>query len=265
MMGDKRHIIVLDYPGRRAEAGIAALDLESQGFIPQYLLSRHLPVEPEADRYTASLYAHATPGGEVAAVMAYCAAGALAGVYAELVRAASGERPPVICFDAEPCTVRDLVECYAEALRQIPEDPDGAPSPPVDVASLIHQPRLLVGTVREDLTRRMLRALVSDGLRRADVESAVTRSVDIHLSWLTHLLACFDASTSRRGGIAFHVQSKGNADLGRWSVGEQAATVRIDSSRSDLLRHPETRSAVLSFLRENIQTDRGDRQWPSGR
>ncbi|OAR26941.1 hypothetical protein A8W25_01225 [Streptomyces sp. ERV7] len=256
MRNGQRDIVVLDYPGRRAAASIASLGLESEGYTPWYLMSRHLPDEPTAAHYTASLYEHASPDLRVGAVMAYCAASALAGDYAALVGAASGKRPPVICFDAEPCTVRDLVECYAAALRQVPEGSDGAP--PVDIASLAHQPHRLVETVREDLTRRMFHALLADGIQSADAESVVTRSVDIQVSWLTHLLACFDTRLPNHEGNVLNVLSRRQADHGKWLAGETASTVRIDCSRNDLLRHPETQSVVLSFLEEHLSPGSGD-------
>lgn len=262
MRSGHRDIVVLDYPGRRPEAAIASLDLESAGFTPRYVLARQLPNEPTAASYTASLYAHASSGFKVGAIAAYCAASALAGEYAGLVAAASGERPPVICFDAEPCTVGDLVQCYAAALRQIPEGAHKVP--PVDVASLVHQPHRLVKKVRADLTGRMFHALASDGLQGPDAESVVTRGVDIQVSWLTHLLACFDARVPDHRGAVLNVLSREQADHGRWLAGEASRTVRIDCPRNDLLRHPDTRSVVLSFLQEHPSLG-SDVQCPSGR
>ncbi|ELP61743.1 hypothetical protein ACKI1I_15405 [Streptomyces turgidiscabies] len=243
---------IIDYPGRRPEAYIADLNLESEGLGTHHLLAHHRQADVTAAAYAEALFAkRPQEDGGVTAVLGYCASSGVSAHYAEIVARETGQMPLLICFDASPCTIGDIEDCYLTALQQIEEDNPGTAFPPVSVPALVDRPHLLIHAVREDLTRRMVRALAADGLTDDDVAGLVTQTVDdTHISWITHLLACGDARPSTRMGRTLNVVSRGYTDGPDWLRGEDVLTVRIDCDRADLLRHPETRSAVLGFVRE---------------
>lgn len=243
---------IIDYPGRRPEAYIADLKLESEGLGTNYLLAHHHQTDVTAAAYAEALFAKKPQGGGgVTAILGYCASSGVSAHYAEIVARETGQMPLLICFDASPCSIGDIEDCYLTALRQIEEDHPETALAPVGLPALVDRPHLLIDAVREDLTCRMVRTLAADGLTDDDVAGLVTQTVDdTHISWITHLLACGDARPPTRSGRTLNVVSRGYTDGPDWLHGEDVLTVRIDCDRADLLRHPETRSAVLGFLRE---------------
>ncbi|GGZ16111.1 hypothetical protein GCM10010387_05750 [Streptomyces inusitatus] len=255
----KRSMIldIIDYPGRRPEAHIADLKLESEGFGTHYPLARGARTGAAAVARAESLFA-ARPhqDGGVAAVLGYCAASGLSAYYAEIAAGETGEPPLLICFDPSPCTVDDIQDCYLTAYRQIEEDAPGAAPSPVDTTALVDRPDLLIETVREDLVRRMVRTLAADGVTDDAVAELVAQTVDgTHISWIRYLLACRDARPSARGGRTLKVVSRGHTGGPEWLDGGDVLTVRVDCDRAGLLRHPDTRSAVLGFLRGGGTSD----------
>ncbi|MFD7685474.1 hypothetical protein [Streptomyces sp. NPDC059781] len=242
---------IIDYPGRRPEAYVADLKLEHEGFGTRYLLNHHGGADTTAASYAEALFGEGPPeGGRVSAVLGYCASSGVAAHYAEVVARETGETPLLICFDASPCTLGDIEDCYLTAVRQIEEDAPGPADPPLDVMELADRPHLLVDAVRADLVRRMVRGLAADGVTDDDVAGLVAQTVDgTHITWIRHLLACGDAGPAVRTRRTVSVVSRGHTEAPEWLCGEGVRTVRIDCDRADLLRHPDTRSAVLGLLR----------------
>ncbi|GGQ08053.1 hypothetical protein GCM10010266_34180 [Streptomyces griseomycini] len=244
---------IIDYPGRRPEAYIADLELEHEGFATRYLLHHHNGAGITAVSYAEALFGEEPPeGGRVSAVLGYCASSGVAAHYAEVVARETGETPLLICFDASPCTLGDIEDCYLTAVRQIEEDQPGSAEPPLDVMELADRPHLLVDAVRADLVRRMVRGLAADGITDDDVAGLVAQTVDgTHITWIRHLLACGDADPVVRTRRTVNVVSRGYTEAPAWLGAEGALTVRIDCDRAELLRHPDTRSAVLGLLRRD--------------
>ncbi len=241
---------VIDYPGRRPEAYIADLELEHEGFGTRYLLDRHSQADATAVAYAEALFSREPrEGGRVPAVLGYCASSGVAAHYAEVVARETGEVPFLICFDASPCTIGDIEDCYLTAVQQIEEDGPATTEPPLHLVELGEHPQLLIDTVRADLVSRMVRTLAADGVTD-DVAGLVAQTVDgTHIAWITHLLACRDADPAVRTQRTVNVVSREYTEAPEWLRGEGVRTVRIDCDRADLLRHPDTRSAVLGFLR----------------
>lgn len=247
------HIIVFDYPGRRAEAAVSDLELAAEGLTISNLLKAPLPTALTADSYAAALFA-AEPSRhkDRATFLAYCASSAVAVAYGRLVAGESRRKPSLVCFDAGPCTLKDLEDCYWNAVNQIERGQAGSRSAvSVPVASLADRPEELIGAVREDLSRRMMRALAADGITGSEVIKPVSRTVESVISWLTHLIACRHSSAAYRDGVVLNVISQDHEDQAEWFTGAEVLTVRVNCSRVDLLRHPETRAIVLSFLRDS--------------
>ncbi|MFI9322632.1 hypothetical protein ACIGXI_23020 [Kitasatospora aureofaciens] len=247
-------VVVFDYPGRRAEARISDLGLSDHGVLLDHLLEpSRLPREVTARAYTTALVTsepQRAGGDRVAAVLAYCAATAMGREYADLVEESGEERPPLVCFDAGPVTLEDVENAYTAALRQVSGGSQADSSPPIPVASLLDDPLRLTDAVRKDLTERAFRSLAADGLAASDVAGPVDQMVETNISWLTHLLAARDTTPRQPRGVILNVLSRDHTDQAEWLAGQDVRTVRIDCPRADLLCHPGTRSAVLSFLTE---------------
>jgi hypothetical protein len=246
-------IAVFDYPGRRAEARVAEMRLESEGLRTDYLLERCLPTEVTAASYAGSLFARR--GRETrhdAAVMAYCASAAAARAYVECVHAESGVRPPLICYDGGPSTAGDIRDCYASAVRQISKRPPSDVRRPVDVASLLDRPHALVRAVHQDLTERAVRSLRDDGLGEEEAAGPVAQLVQTHVSWLSHLLAAYHFARPAETGPVLNVLSADQPSHDRWFGSSRVTTVRIPCSRAELLRYPQTRSIVLEFMAHTL-------------
>lgn len=241
-------LFVLDYPGRRPEPRIRELGLDRRGFEPSELITAPLPEEVTAREYAEQLLARVPPQNGAAAILAYCAAAALAQACARLLVEAGGDPPPLVMFNAGPVTVRDVCECYESARHQVAPGCGEPRSSAVDVESLIASPHALLDAVRADLARCARDSLRSSGFPEDDIADVAGESVRVYTNWLSHLLAAYHCTSSYWGGEVLHVVSSDHPFRGHWSGARSTRTVEIACDRLTLLHAEEARTAVLSFL-----------------
>lgn len=223
-------VVVLDYPGRRPEAPVTALGLDAM--VP--LLTDPLPVEVTGPAYAARL---ATSPGPI---LAYCAASAIAVHLAHRLEHA----PALVFFDPMPTTDADVSRAYAAAVAQVPgTDEEAAP-----LDDLIEEPGALLESVREDLARRVEKALRAQGLGDGVIAGPVADFARRHVAYLAYLLAARGALPAEPVGPMLQVLSRDHQDHQDWLPRGELTTVRIDSDRAGLTAHESTRTAVRSFL-----------------
>ncbi|MEU6411114.1 hypothetical protein [Microbispora sp. NPDC046933] len=247
-------VLVLDYPGRRAEAPVSSLGLESHGYTVHYLLKPPFPRLLTAASYAEGLLdGHGSSGGRVLAVLAYCMAAPIAQEVAASIRAAGGAPVPLVLFDGEPATARAIEEQYVLASEKLGEllgltGEERTPPPAFDAALIRDEP--------EEALRRGHEGLLELGERAAaHGEAAVARAeakavADFYRDWLGHLIAAHNACWSHWGGPAVQIVSRDHSCAPDWPGATATRTVRVAASRNDLLVHPDVLSTVLSTLRK---------------
>ncbi|SDH49067.1 hypothetical protein SAMN05216553_12448 [Lentzea fradiae] len=247
-MGEKRLVLVLDYPGRRAESRVADLGLESFGFEVRALLTEPFPREYDAARYAAELVRRHGPFEDVAAVLAYC----MAAPIAQEVAASCGAPVPLVLFDGEPSTPQAIAEQYRVGLAQVREQFGGAATAgelplPYRDEDLLPDPAGCVSKMRQSFVDLATEALRLDG-EDEDTAEIAEQIADFYVDWLTHLVAAHNATRPRWGGAVFHVVSREHSMRGHWPGSTDTTVVAVDSTRNELLSHPDTRTAVLDHL-----------------
>lgn len=239
-------VLLLDYPGRRPEAPVTALRLDDGGYRTLPLLTQPLPVEVTGRAYAERLVALHSPGMSSArAVVAYCAASALAVHVVHLLREHRGWAPALVFLDATPTSAADVTDAYATATRQVPgggEPPDGEPP------ALPEHPARLLQEAREDLSRRAAAALRAQGLGEDVTAGPAAHFADQHVAYLAYLLAARGPVPREPVAPMLHVLSRGHHDHRDWLPGGELHTAHVDSDRAGLAAHPSARNAVLSFL-----------------
>ncbi|WP_433399603.1 hypothetical protein [Streptomyces sp. CA-146814] len=221
---------ILDYPGRRPEAPVTALELD--GMVG--LLKDPLPVEATGLAYAARLDDGPGP------ILAYCAASAIA---VHLARR-SGYPRPLILFDPMPAGDDDVARAYADAVGQVP----GGSEPPVPFDELPAEPGMFLQAVDEDLRRRAETALRAQGLSGDVIAEPVAHFARQHLAYLSYLLAARGALPPEPIGPMLQVLSREHPDHRDWLPAGELTTLRIDSDRTGLTAHEATRNGVTSFL-----------------
>lgn len=241
-------LLVLDYPGRRAESRVADLRLAEAGFEVRDLLLPPFVRRLTGDDYAAELVdRHGPFGTEVAAVLAYCMAAPIAQEVA--VRCGAGRDPvPLVLFDGEPSTIEAVAEQYGVSAAQVSgEAGAGDPVLPFDPALLSADPGASVELMRGRLVDLARRALDPDGVQ-ADSAQLAGDVAEFYLDWLVHLVAAHNATWPRWGGEVAHVLSRTHTFAGDWPGARTTRHFRVDVERNGLLGHPRTREIVLSFL-----------------
>lgn len=244
-------LIVLDYPGRREEASVADLALESHGYAMRYLLAAPFVRELRADRYAEALLERAAPVGSCSAVLAYCMAAPIAHEVAARMTGHGGA-VPLVLFDGEPSSPAAIVDQYQVTLQQYAEQL-GLRTAPVadpdlfDAETLAERPAAAVESMRRHLISMGLAALGGHEPDDEAIECAHDLA-DFYLDWLVHLVAAHNASWPRWGGRVFHVMSRDHAFAGSWPGAASTTAVRFDVVRPELLRHPDVAPAVREFL-----------------
>lgn len=241
VLGDSP-LLVLDYPGRRPEAAVSALRLDDAGFQPLALLTPPLPVEVSGRAYARRLLATTT--SVPTAIVAYCAASAIAIHLAHLVHERGDPAPALVLFDAGPTTSADVAKAYVAAIRQVP----GGSTPSGELPELSEQPALLVREAHDDLSRRAATALRAQGLSEDVIAEPVAHFARQHVAYLAHLLAARGPVPRDPVGPVLQVLSQHHPDHRDWLPDGELDTVRVDSDRAGLLADESTRTAVLSFL-----------------
>lgn len=248
-------VLVLDYPGRRAEAPVSSLDLQASGYTVRHLLEPPHVRELTARAYAERLLDRYGPFPRVRAVLAYCMAGPIAQEVAALLGAANGVGPPLVLFDGEPATVEDIAGQYRAAGANLGallnlDEADWTPPPAFDDSLLRDDPAEAVRRIRRGLLdlggRAVTRGSDDPDAARADAE-AVT---EFYLDWLCHLVAAHNSSWPAWGGPAVQIVSRDQPCPPQWPGAAQTRTIRVQASRVELLSHPEVADVVRSILKE---------------
>src|SRR5438105_2599228 len=115
--GQSGRLLVVDYPGRRDEARVADLGLESAGWDVHYLLAAPMGRDLTCREYALRLLnghrpAHAT------AILAYCTGGPIA---QEIAARAGPDRVPLplILFDGAPSRPELIARDFRAAAAQV--------------------------------------------------------------------------------------------------------------------------------------------------
>ena len=241
-------LLMLDFPGRRPEAHLSDLRLEEHGFECRYPLTHPLPSEIDSDAYARELYARLPKEtGSVLAVLSYCATAPLAMVMATLAR--NEDQPlPILFFDPSRCHECHLVNGYSAVVRQIDRAETAGAIPLLDIAKLLPDPALLVGSVAEDLRLRARLALAGDGFAENEVSGPLDHIVQMYLDWLTYLVAVHYSGSAGTIGDVLQIFSHKHEQGVDWLGVPGAPTVRLDCDRPSLASDPAARGVVLDFL-----------------
>jgi hypothetical protein len=259
-MGTDVVLLELDYPGRREEARIADLALESRGFSVRGLLGPPFVRDLTAAAYADRLVARHGPFGDVDAVLAYCMAAPIA---QEVAARVSAGRDPVtmILFDGEPATPAAVADQYLTTVEQVAEQfgtsavANSAES--VDPAALSARPAETLEWMRGNLVRLAAGALADDcddGGGGGDDDDALETAealAEFYLDWLAHLIAAHNASWPAWGGDVYHIVSSEHAFVGNWPGARATTLFRCEVARRDLLSRPEVADLVASCLRKD--------------
>ncbi|MGV9295793.1 hypothetical protein [Amycolatopsis sp. NPDC003676] len=220
-------LLALDYPGYRAQARIDDLGLPEV----TNLLIAPLPTATDCPGYVTDLLSRKPPG-RVDAVLAYCASAPLAvRLVAEL-----SIQPPLVLFDAEPVTAVTVLDAYRDAVRQL--GVDATEDEIAELCRAVDAPTRFVAAVRADLQRRVSHTLIADGCDPATVDDLSSQLTEACLEWLTHLVAASGAGQPDRVARTLRVTSREVA----------GGDITVECGRDELLRHPDTRAAVMAFL-----------------
>lgn len=238
-------LLVLDFPGRRPEAPVSAMDLDRAGYDCAYLLSSPLPTALSTPAYADELCARPVPD-RAAGLLAYCAAAPLAIELASRLAQAA----PIVLLDPQPTSPSELNREYRVVVSQI-EGRSAALDPPplLDIEGLLAKPATLVECIGADLRRRAQLALASYGVRVDEASGPVEGVVGVYVEWLTFLVAAHHGAPAAGHRPVLQVISRGHPDDAGWLGADDLETVRIGCDRPELAAHPQARAAVLDFLR----------------
>ncbi|GAA1983346.1 hypothetical protein [Catenulispora subtropica] len=242
-------LLVLDYPGRRPEARVSDLGLEDAGYDVRYLMQPPLPCGPSAVEYTAEALAAAGPQqGGAHAVLAYCGASALGQEVALRVGC-----PRLLLFNGELCTPQVVGTEYRLLLESVAGEPVGLPS-------WWHTD--LLADRSDDFLKRCEAHLIEQ-VRRSiadaadgepddqdllDAEDAMAPLLDGFLDWLAYLAASHRTDHPAFDADVVSFLSRDQPAVEPWPGARTTVSVRIDTTRDDLLADPATRRLVLDTL-----------------
>lgn len=246
-------LLFVDYPGRRPEGRLTDLHLETEGYAVQPLLHELLPREPDAGDYVRALLPAVDLSRPVDAVLAYCAAGGIGHETAAQLARRQAKPPSLVLFDAEPCSPAAVMEAYRVALTQMVwgVSVPAAPLPDL-VQTLTDQPRLFLDRVGKHLLELAVAVLSHDGEEFDGIDVIAAQIADHHLRWIAHLLASCTASLTPWGGEVLHILSDDHTFAGDWPGARRSSTQRMDAGHSELLRDPQTRQVVDTWLRGQL-------------
>lgn len=246
-------LLIVDYPGRRPEGRIGDLSLESHGFQLQEVLTHPLPEATIGHAYAKQLAASLTPLRErLAGVLAYCAGAPIAQEFAQLLVEAGHQPPPLVLFDAAPCTPQDIREYYTESLRRVGSSLREEEIP-CELPGRIEDPAGVRDAFRHDLSRRATDVLASEGFRKSEVAAQVDEVVNVYVDYLGYLLAAHHATSPMWGGDVMHVVSSGHGFRSAWPGARSTWTVPVATDRASLMFSEEVRNAAVSFLEPSVE------------
>ncbi|GHH42425.1 hypothetical protein FHS35_000678 [Streptomyces umbrinus] len=250
-------LLVLDYPGRRAEAHISDLGLDAHGYELLSLLDAPLPDEVTGRKYTKALAGrHSLEGRKATAVLAYCAAAPLAQELAlHLVEA--GHPPlPLILFNATPGTAAGVAHDYTAILEQLVTTPPGERATALDLPKLLESPCDLIRAMNAELDRIVRQSLVDDLYGEEEVTEASTQIVSVYLDLMRHQIAAHHSTAPAWGGDAVNIVSAGHPFQSDWTGVRRSHVVQVECAPAELLSHAETRDHVLAYLASSTHDDR---------
>jgi hypothetical protein len=248
----KPQLLVLDYPGRRTEARVADLMLESHGFAVRYLLTPPLVRELRAAEYAAALLDRTRPNAGCAGVVGYCMAAPIAQELAAQL-AAGHPQVPLLLFDGEPASPGAIGDQYRAAATQYVEQLGGSADPKADPRmvepdTLAHRPAEAVELMRQSLVALGVAALGGDEAD-TDAADAAEEIAEFYLDWLVHLVAANNTTWPSWGGPVLHLVSRDHRFTGDWPGATDTTLVRLDVARPGLLRDPQGARAVTEFIK----------------
>ncbi|GGN01313.1 hypothetical protein [Streptomyces fuscichromogenes] len=244
-------LVVLDFPGRRAEARLSDLRLQDRGWHVLYPISEPFSRAVDPSEYVAHL-ARRCAGAEIRAVLAYCMAAPLARDLA--VRLGGVDTPlPVVFFDGEPGTgteVRDTVRVIVRQLTGGPaDDLDGELTAALADAGLRDRPERAMELLADRMIRLGAEVFREDGLDQDEAVAAATRVSGFYLDWIAFLVASFRAgSPAPRAGSVTHVRSADQPVSDDWIDARSLDVHVVDCVRADLLADPRTRELAADLL-----------------
>lgn len=238
-------LLILDFPGRRPEAPVSAMNLDQAGYRCSYLLSAPLPTALTTTGYAAELAARALPD-RADGLVAYCATAPLTVELAHRL----AEPAPIVLLDPQPTPPGELNREYLEVVRQVEGKSPSPDRPPLlDIEGLLGTPTTLVECIEADLRRRAQLALAGYGVHVDEASGPVDGVVGVYVEWLTFLVSAHHSPPSAVPGPVLQVISRNHPDEAGWLGATDLRTVRIDCDRPELAAHPDARAAVLDFLR----------------
>lgn len=248
-------VVALDFPGRRDEARLADLDLESAGIAVRYLLAERLPSTPIGAAYVDELADQLDQSSPVIGVLGYCAAAPMARELARRYQA-KGVKPAVVVFNGSLGSAQSVRDAYVSSLRQLRATAADLAAVSVPEQALRDDPAGVVRAMEETLRRLAMSGLALEDDDESDLEdlAAVAEELVVrHLSFLTHLVASasLSADVPPEG---LHVVSRDHDKRSGWVSGD---TIRIESSRTDFVGCPETRQVVLQRFDRHTGPSRG--------
>ncbi|WBC01112.1 hypothetical protein [Micromonospora sp. WMMA1976] len=247
-------LLVIDYTGRRVEAPVSALKLDDEGYRVEYLLDLPNPTELTAAGYAKALrQGRGFADEDVQGVLAYCMAAPIAQELAAAVSAATDQPVPLVVFDGAPATAEAVNSEYQLARAKMWAFAADAPYDhhPGEVFSedeLRSSSSAVVERMRAGLRESAERAARSDGARSDIDEDEAEYLIEVFIDWLVHLVAAHNAAWSQWPGPLFQIVSRDTDAVDDWPGATGVQVLRMSSSRRDLLRDPQVRAAVLSFL-----------------
>jgi hypothetical protein len=240
-------LLILDYPGRRADAHVSEMRLEEHGFDCEYGLAAPLPTALTTLGYAGQLHERLRPG-RPAAVISYCGAAPLAIAMARLLEGPDGDPVPIAFLNPSPTPPSDIVREYAAAVRQVEGRAPRVERPPLlDIEGLLSAPELLVRRIEEDLRLRARLTLEAYGLAGTDTSGQTDTVVGMYVEWLIFHVAAHHAGQQAPSGDVLQVISQEQPADASW-LGAPVQTVRVPCELARLAAHEDARTAVLDFL-----------------
>lgn len=244
----RRVLLVLDYPGRRTEAGVRDLRLEHAGWDPVYLLRPPFGRATTSASYAAALTTRFGPfGTEVHAVLAYCMAAPVAQEITAALNAADVPAPLVL-FDGEPVTAEVVAREVRLAEDRVRGPGTGVGLPAATAEELASAPEHHLASMRTSLVELGAAALRAEGADVADAEPEAADAAEFYLDWLGYLLANHNTTWPRLRHPVHHVVSRQHRCTGEWPGAPATRLHRVAAPRDTLLAHPDTRALVRDLL-----------------
>ncbi len=246
MTGPADTLLVIDYPGRRAEARVRDLHLEQAGWRLAHLIEPPVRQHYTAEAYAGELLARIPPAGGIRAVLAYCTGAAIA----QHVAARVGDHVPLVLFDGTPVTSRLIVRDFRASVAQIGGPPAAAPldCAPLADAAVTARPAEAFAWTRDTLTGLAAGALRADGVEEDSLPAATASICAVYLDWLAFLIAGHNAGWPPWGGDVMHITSRRHAFTGPWPGARRTFVHDIDSGPNELLTSAGARERTLACL-----------------